>query len=447
MSIDLVKKGMVEKAIYIIKNIRFDYYRDNTISEITSYLLQKGKIDDSIKFSFLFSEDWKKIKELMCIGTELSKQGLTERANTLYKDSIEFVDKIFHEGTKEFSLELISIELYKQAKVEEALAIINDISEHNKSSALKEISIELVKQGKLNEALAIIRARKIQWFQMDSYMKISDELFRQGKVKESTFLLDESLKITNFFDEFNRKEALVKIFHEFIKQGNLEKAVYISNKVSNSTKSRLLRFISVEIAKKGKVGEALDIIDDISEDDKSSALQDISIEVSKQGKLEEALSIIHDISEDRKFWALKEISIELVKQKKIEEAELIALQIPYLTIRHDTWENMSVWFIEKKSVIHALECTLIFKSEEAQFFYLKGLSKHVTLKDVSADFISHTLPLMTNNCESIEILLQKYALNQLFLGSLSLNQISRFNNILNLQWAIDLKNELDQLPN
>jgi hypothetical protein len=55
--------------------------------------------------------------------------------------------------------------------------------------------------------------------------------------------------------------------------------------------------------------------------------------------------------------------------------------------------------------------------------------------------VQEFLPSIVKDSESIETLLQKYAINELFFGSASKEQINRLNKTLNIQWAIDIKNQ------
>jgi hypothetical protein len=51
------------------------------------------------------------------------------------------------------------------------------------------------------------------------------------------------------------------------------------------------------------------------------------------------------------------------------------------------------------------------------------------------------------NLYNYSTILELYCLNQFFFEKALPEEIDRFNSVLNLQWAIDLKKELDELPN
>jgi hypothetical protein len=49
------------------------------------------------------------------------------------------------------------------------------------------------------------------------------------------------------------------------------------------------------------------------------------------------------------------------------------------------------------------------------------------------------LPLLAGDRDSIEELLQLYAIHQLFFEEPSKERIARYNKTLNIQWALDIK--------
>ena len=81
-----------------------------------------------------------------------------------------------------------------------------------------------------------------------------------------------------------------------------------------------------------------------------------------------------------------------------------------------------------------------YKSEEPRLFYLKGWSEQLDVIDVTAECVAAALPQLANDIESIENLLQKYALRVILLECSEKDLQHRLNRTLNIQWAIDIKN-------
>jgi len=221
----------------------------------------------------------------------------------------------------------------------------------------------------------------------------------------------------------------------------------------DSDKSRALSDISTELAKQGKVEEAASAMQEaltcargISDDyRKSRALSDISTELAKQGKVEKALTCARGISDDYcKSSALKDISTELAKQGNWALAETSGLEIPLSNERHLCWQNIANNFINENGWQRSLEMLDQFQNFEAKNHYLKGFSDSIRAFECSENLFFTVNRFYLNNLDSLETLLQKHALHQLFFQDSSAVKLERFNRTLNIQWAIDIKN---QFPN
>jgi predicted negative regulator of RcsB-dependent stress response len=284
-----------------------------------------------------------------------------------------------------------------------------------KSSALSDISTELAKQGKVEEALICARG-------------ISDDYWKSS--------------------------VLESISTELAKQGKVEEAHNCARGISDyRVKSRALKAISIELTKQGKleesalaVQEALTCAWSISNDrDKNSTLNFISTLLAKQGKIEEALNCARGISDD--YWksrALKDISTELAKQGDCMLAETIALEIPLSNERHLCWQNIANNFINENSWQRSLEMVNQFQNFEAKNYYLKGFSNSIHARECSENLFYTVSRFYLNNLDLLKTLLQKHALHQLFFQDASAVKLERLNRTLNIQWAIDIKN---QIPN
>jgi len=210
-------------------------------------------------------------------------------------------------------------------------------------------------------------------------------------------------------------------------------------------KSRALQDISAELAKQGKIEEALACATGISDESyKSSALKDISAELAKQGKIEEALACATGISDESdKSRALQDISAELAKQGNWTLAEITGLDIPQLAERHSCWKTMAENSCKENGWQKALEQVNQFKSDEARLFYLKGWAELVNQQDAHTACVQEALSQLAHDSESIENLLQKHALREVFFGKASGEKINRLNRTLNIQWALDI---VEQFP-
>ena len=326
---------------------------------------------------------------------------------------------ISDESDKSSALKDISTELAKQGKVEEAASAIQEAltyamgisDDYLKSRALEDISTELAKQGKVEEALTCARCISDDYLKISALKDISTELDKQGKVEEAASAVQEALTCARGIS-------------------------------SDGLKSSALNDISAELANQGKVEEALTCARGISDEShKSSALSAISTELANQGKVEEALTCARGISDDYcKSSALKNISTELAKQGDWVFAENISLEIPQLKEKHSCWKTMSKNSLHEIGSQKALHNVLRLQSDEARRYYIQGWVEHVDLTDCSKDLFLATRHYYQADTNCLQQMLQKFALHHLFLDESEPDFIQRLNKSLDIQWAMDIKN-------
>jgi exonuclease I len=71
-------------------------------------------------------------------------------------------------------------------------------------------------------------------------------------------------------------------------------------------------------------------------------------------------------------------------------------------------------------------------------YYLKGLAENINVNDANKKILFEFLPLIMNDTNSIETVLQDYALNEIFFNKPSNELIERLNSSLNIQWALNI---------
>jgi hypothetical protein len=167
--------------------------------------------------------------------------------------------------------------------------------------------------------------------------------------------------------------------------------------------------------------------------------------LAKLGKENEALYYASDIKDVfEKSRALLDISIELAKQRNYTLAEKTAFEIPKIITRQNCWKSIAKNLKEQLGLEKSLELRKEFKREEAIVYYLKGWAESISLEDISDELIQKAIPVLKDDNESLVKMLQLYAIHQLFLENPAAENINRYNRTLNLQWAIDIKNQLMQ---
>jgi tetratricopeptide (TPR) repeat protein len=494
MSTELAKRGNIFEALGCAQIIGNDYYywKNRALKKIANELAKQGKtIESRFALQNVLSSDrgkwvnYSKFGSLKDISTELAKMGKTKEASVAMKEVIMYARRMSDGLAKWSWLRYISIELAKQGKTDEALdcakGVTNDrykngafkaisgelavqgktsealdcalkiSDQREKSSALKDISCELAKQGKNEEALDCARGINSDYSKGIALQSISSELAKQDMIKEA---LDCARGIS---DDYSKSWALKDISGELTKQGRTDKARLVIQEaldcargISNDIwKIIALIKISTELANQGKTDEAsfamqeaLTFARGISSDtNRSSALFSISTELAKQRRTDDALECARGIIDERdKTNALQSISGELAKKGNWNLAETIGWNITQIVDRHSCWTTLAKNDCKENESRKALRQVNQFKTDEARLFYLKGWAETVNQQDADNACVQEALSQLVNDPESIEMLLQKHALYEVFFGYAGLKKINRLNRTLNIQWAIDIKN-------
>jgi hypothetical protein len=259
--------------------------------------------------------------------------------------------------------------------------------------------------------------------------------------------VEESLAIARgISDESDKSSALKDIAVELSKQGQGEESLAIARGISDDYwesdyfKNRALKDIAVELSKQGQVEESLAFAQGLRHDRaRSNYLKAIAVELCKQGRVEESLAIARGISDDYlKSSALKAIAVELSKQGNWTMAESVLLEVSRTGERHEGWQEMAKAVVEAEGWQKALRQAMNFQSEEARLFYSKGWSRQVGITDVDDACVREALPLLVDDPESVESLLQKYAIRLVSLGAPTKALEGRLNRTLNLQWILEI---------
>ena len=239
----------------------------------------------------------------------------------------------------------------------------------------------------------------------------------------------------------------------------LMEALDFSRGIENEyDKSRLISKVAIQLAKNGQISKALFHAREIAvKDIKISTLSVISTDMFQLGNSKEAESIIMEClactreinseqfySDSTKSRALRYIAVELAKQGKVEEAEKLTIEITLQSTRINCWQEIAASMNEKLIWHESLAKGMHMENVEARLFYLKGWVEVLQPTDTDLACLMEVLPIFLKDTQSIGKLLEKFALHELFFGDSKQELIQRFNRTLNIQWAIDIKN---QLPN
>ena len=350
--------------------------------------------------------------------------------------SLEIANKIDDGdgGFKTYLLKKNAIELSKKGDIIKAIKISKEIinGKLNKNNTFIEtyigISIELSKQLKLKEAIELLNELKSnykRWFALNS---ISDILFKQGDFEMSNNLFaeanEEVFKLSNIKD---KGYALCFLSESSFKKKDfktgLEKLFEATKIVSelNEKKDKvdlLLKISKLNLKFRNKnesykiMNECLEIantIDNIYE--KNFVLSYIVIDLNKLGYIDKSLDKIKEIIfESDRASTINEIGKNMLKE--------YGYSVSYNYIKS----------INKKEYIDNFK---------------KGMAKSIDVSNAEIKDIFPILNIVQNDSQSIEHLLQMHSINNLFFQkNFPQDKIDKFNEVLNIQWAVDIKTQI-----
>ncbi len=393
ISVELVKRGMIEECLICARAITTnEYIKCISLIEISSDLENKGKAE--MAYSVL-----KECKDI----------------------AAESIHNIF---SKSEVMQLISREIMKYGKTEEALNFAQEIFNSSfRYKAFNDISLEYAKHGKLQEALLCAEKINDVKGRINALQSISMTLFNHGYSDHAINVLQISIDLAMSVDDDIKKSGVLQsISGKLAKQGHIEQATRVLQE-------------SYECAKG---------IDDDME--KSKILQSISGKLFVKGHIEQAACVLQEslecargiIDNLDKSSALKAISHELVKQENWLLAESVGQEIPVIAERHDCWKILARNLYKEMGWQRSLRHSNQLKSEEGRMYYLKGWAGALNMNNSDKICIQEALCRLVDDSESIELLLKKHALTELFFNTSNPDKFKRLSNTLNIQWAMEI---------
>jgi hypothetical protein len=440
----LTFNGDVENAYELICEWGSEETEDYLIESITKIfkiLIETKQLDKAefyinngivVQNQDMFKSPFLKCLAALTLSDVLFKDKEYKKSNYFFNFALEVTENIKNDFKKTFIYENICIQYCKQEKFDLAINFIEKINITN------------------------INGEYHETFKNRIYSKIFENISFTELDKAYGFLQDHKNTEGLFLEA-----AFSAISAELAKNGKLEEALTCVEGISDKgNKCNALKNISYELAKQGKQEDAATVMqqalawaEGISNDwQKSTALIAISSELAKQGKLEEAATVMQfalACSEKICDKSLKSIvsltiSAELVKQGNYTLAEQAGSKIPLITQRQKCWKEIAQILKEQLGWKKSLNLYKEFKGGESIVYYLKGWTEYINIEDISEELVQKATPVLKDDNESLVQILQLYAIHQLIFESPAAEKINRYNRTLNLQWAIDIKN---QLPN
>jgi hypothetical protein len=436
IAVELSNRALFDEALFIQKEITNSDMQDDVLGLLAKQACQKGYYDYSVITSQSIKNKVERIHTLRLISNILYDKGLTKRSQFIFQKATQLSEKITDDYNNDKSevLNCFALDLSKKEQFKEAYLFIQQIANENtKILALLSMATELhVKEQKtyantlINEALNCARIFSENVDQCFALIHVAKELNKQGESQRAIKILLEAFSISV----------------------NMETEEILGIK-DESLKYEIMKDIAVEFSKLGKLQDSMGIIQSMDGnpfmDWKSITFKEIAMELVKLKQWDDCLFILNQITDvSERNHAYRKISVELSNKNEFVLAENVVLEISERNLRKNTIIEMGERFYEQHGWDVSLKYFLNTQNNELYLNYLNSLVEHSNIKDYNLGSLKSIILFMRQDIRALYTATTKYALNQLFFINQNQQQIERFNRTLNIQWAIDIKN---QLPN
>ena len=433
--IGLVDKKKVDLTLlinYLIENVitTNSEERYNIYKSISIVLL---KIKDLNHYSNLYFEIIYKeinlitnvklrVECLLIFSTLLKGYGFNLKSIYIYRSIIYKFNNIQNQKRRNEVLIVILVQLFAQ-QANKKFALLIEKLELNK---IPELINEILKNSNEKLVLGSGIFRILNLIHKNSNERIGLKLFLNGF--------------------FNQNEIWVDLIYCLISAGKTQRTRIVRFIIDNfpDHKDRLLEELSCELFKINRE-ESLDYSSQIESEIKYNwTLRSFSIELAKENHIEESLEYAESINILHiRDAALSEISLELLRQNEYTTAVKTVLEISSILERQLCWNRFGSFLsksLNKEKTISVLKKHV---TNDSKPYYLQGLLEEPFIFLNDDCLFYQLIHIFLNDISSLNIILENQAIFDIFFSRIK-EKTQRFNRTLNLQWAIDIKN---QLPN
>ena len=491
ISLELSRQGNIDDALKLANSISMDLIKNQALNNISLDLCKHGDLELALKVTQL---SWVNFKSQFTLFEILLKQ-LSSNLNfkSVLFEILSFSSKIDYDRTRFNCLHDIALTYCENNKINSAFFVSDFItSERKRSQVIKDIIIYCCRKKKLNIALENRSKIKEKWSLNEANAEIILLHLSQGLLddaKSTIILLNENyflgkslLALSNWYfqnEEFStskqyilhvtklaleepRKADGVALFEiialEYLKRGDIDEALKISTQIVEPVyQDKILLAIIDHLCILDKFQNIFPLINSIHLiSNKALALKGIALAFMKKNILNEQYKLtllsfilvldIRMVSNEIK--AINNFVQALYILQDFEQAIELVENLSNEAHKKNIWTDLGKLPANKKLLFDFQTYLKKRDLSEALLHYRKGLASSFKVSNSTIENIHAFFPIVKNDKSSLLTVLQMHVLNCLFFQeNYAKEKIDQFNKVLNIQWAIDLKNELDQLPN
>ena len=447
-------------------------YLEQLLYHVCSLLIKKFDFEKSFELSELMKDCSLKTKILCEASACFRKAGNLASAVNVIRDFNLLISSIIDEKDRNIACRVFSEELIILGEIQKALICANSISDKfEKNKVLLEIFLHI---NQVDEAIKCAQEMEIR-DRVRFLIVIAKDLNTRKQIDLSFSVLEQARKeALNCNDAWNMKRSIIDISYYMAFFGYKDIAISYSEDLDDISKIECLIEVTKAIKKQvnkqelnGIFNKTLIIVQNLKEDDRIHAYKLIIKEFKHeeeyngyrhtQSEIEKTKFIIHEaislIRKSENIGAatikdfqklLSELPKILIKKGLIQDAVKICELMPLGSERSLAWENLVKCCIEEIGLIETIAVNKMIHDKTANFEFFETLAENIPVKHLTFRVLCHLSINLMHDARSLEKVIHYFALNQIFFENAIQEKTDRFNLTHNLQWAIDIKN---QLPN
>jgi len=410
-----------------------------------------------------------KVSTLIKLSDILMMYGFKNEASDCYNKSL-YLAQNNDDFEQDKLLNQVALKVARNGDVDFARKLLDQVvlfDPYERLDILYQIALVLINNSSFNEAYELVDEVEFPRFAREKFFsKIANYLIQKNE-------FDELNKLLSKFSEYPFEIMIKKAVHLF-NSGYFEEGMALVFNTEDLDESYVSEFL-IGIFDKTNIEEIIQLTREMNDSYwRNVTLKEISILLFQRGIFTTAIELMNEISYVQMLnSALKKLLNQIESNDKLIPLELLKIFLQ----KSAPWVdfNLLIEIVELALKINDKEIiTILSNSQDSinfkeKYFYMVGqmiyqgnefklLSDNIFmenkkyfihlgfLENASVDLFSRTetiqkIKLLNRNEKLNRIILYKYSLTNLFAG----HKIpERFNRSLNLQWAIDIKN---QLPN
>jgi hypothetical protein len=431
---ELTKKGKINEAIILAQSFEGEDFEFN-ISEICRFLVNENRINLALKISELITHEWYKQDILLEISIKMSKNNLLPEAikitNFLNSDrkSIAFVYiSIAFENigkkTKSTNFLIQSVE---------NILLIQD-SQYKAESFIKLFS--LLKKLNKTEAYKKVLALTISYINENLKGEIRNKFLEATAIKLIEHrLFKEAYEICFQIKNRNiRDDTLFQTFEEIIAiQNSQENLQSINELIFENISKKRVKELYISFFKNQGIDTSNKSFLRTCPSDKEVLI----LSFYEQIPPEEKINVLNNIIKNTKLSGKRlyfDLIMEYTKIENWENAEKLILE----TSKPFIMSNVLEEYKNEKGWSKSLVLSDKIKNHELKEYFLGDWIAGISATESTQFLLQEAMPYFIYHTDSLEIILQKYALHETFLGNSTPQQLQRLNQTLDIQWALDI---------